>query len=69
MMNNNAEVKVSLKEKICSAYKKFVEDWKDPVNRKVRAKNALMTAGKLIRGLILIGLCFIYMQLSCHITI
>lgn len=59
MMNNNAEVKVSLKDKIVDAYKKFVEDWKDPVKRKVRGKNALITAGKLIRGLILIGLCFI----------
>ena len=59
MMNNNAEVKVSLKDKIKQVWTDFVNDWKDPVKRKVRSKNILIGAGKLIRGLILIGLCFI----------
>ena len=59
MTNNNADVKVSLKDKLKEAWDSFVEDWKDPVKRKVRNKNLLIRAGKLIRELILIGLCFI----------
>ncbi len=58
MMNNEAQ-KTTFKEKFSTKWKEFTEDLKDPVKRKVRGKNTLMFFGKLIRALILIGLCFV----------
>lgn len=58
-MMNNENQKMSFKETIINSWKIFVEDWKDPVKRKVRTKNILIFVGKLLRALILIGLCYI----------
>lgn len=57
-MMNNTE-KLTFKEKLQGDVNQIKEGWKDPVKRKVRGKNALIITGKVLRALILIGLCFI----------
>ncbi len=63
MTNNDVEVKVKEKEpfrkKLKDDWNTMVDSWKDPTKKKIRGKNTLMFFGKLIRGLILIGLCFV----------
>lgn len=58
MMNNETQ-KTTFKEMIVEKWKTLVSDYKDPVKRKVRNKQILIFAGKLIRTLILIGLSFV----------
>ena len=53
MMNNEAK---QIKK---SFWTQLKEDWQNPISRKVRSKNAMIVAGKLIRTFILIGLCFV----------
>ncbi len=53
MMNNET------KHRKQSFWTQLKEDWKNPISRKVRSKNAMMLVGKIIRTFILIGLCFV----------
>ncbi len=58
MMNNDTK-KLTFKEKLQSDVSQIKENWNNPTKRKIRGKNALLIAGKVLRGLILIGLCFV----------
>lgn len=42
-----------------SRWQEFKESWNDPVKKKVRAKKLFITVGSLLRGFILLGLCFV----------
>ena len=52
MMNN-----IEYQQK--SKWQEFKEAWKDPVKKKVRTQKFFITVGSLLRGFILIGLCFV----------
>ena len=58
MMNNDTK-KLTFKEKLQGDVSQIKENWNNPTKRKIRGKNALLIAGKILRGLILIGLCFV----------
>ena len=42
-----------------SKWQEIKEAWNDPVKKKVRAKKLFIAVGSLLRGFILIGLCFV----------
>lgn len=50
-MMNNMETRTE--------WQKFVANMKDPVRRKVRTKKFFIVVGKLLRGFLLLGLCFV----------